>query len=335
LHSAHTAILLYFLFATLSLLMAEPRQTSGAWKLLGIAELCVLAIITSDIAGRAGAARAIARVVAVTSLITAAAAVAGLILFYAGASTRLVGTYGDLNPSQWYARAEAGFYHPNLLASFSIFAAAIIARDETELPVWLRRAALAALCVTVGLTFSRGILGFALAAVMRAARARPRRIFAAISAFACAGVIFFLTFYNLSLNPTRPGSIYLNHDTTSSRYQAVSSSLDTLAVKPLWGSGLGNSPGRYRGAPFDAHMTPVNIAATLGLPALIAFTALIVIAWRKRKRPTDLALWAGLAGLALDALAQDAEDFRHVWIMLGLACAGSNDPSQVVEPAER
>jgi small-conductance mechanosensitive channel len=82
-------------------------------------------------------------------------------------------------------------------------------------------------------------------------------------------------------------------------------------------------------------MTPVNIAATLGLPALIAFTSLIVILWRNRRRPTALPLWSGLAGLALDALAQDVEEFRHVWIMLGLACANSNDSAQTDKPAER
>jgi hypothetical protein len=42
-----------------------------------------------------------------------------------------------------------------------------------------------------------------------------------------------------------------------------------------------------------------------------------------------------LAGLALDALAQDVEEFRHVWIMLGLACANSNDSAQTDKPAER
>jgi hypothetical protein len=335
LHAAHMAILLYFLCAALSLLMAAPRQMTNAWKLLGVAELCFLALITSDIASRRQEAQAIARVVASTSLIIAAAAVVGSILFYAGVSTRLVGTYGDLNPSEWYGRIQAGFYHPNLLASFSIFAATIITRDEAELPVWLRRAALASLWVTVVLTFSRGILGFGLAAILRSATTRPRRVFAGISAAACVGIVFLLTFFNLSLDPTRPKNTYLDYDTPSSRYQAVSTSLDTVAIKPIWGSGLGNSPGQYRGRPFDAHMTPVNIAATLGLPALIAFTSLIVILWRNRRRPTALPLWSGLAGLALDALAQDVEEFRHVWIMLGLACANSNDSAQTDKPAER
>ncbi|MGH9938924.1 MAG: hypothetical protein ACREAM_22005, partial [Blastocatellia bacterium] len=40
-------------------------------------------------------------------------------------------------------------------------------------------------------------------------------------------------------------------------------------------------------------------------------------------RPSDLAIWGGLAGLGLDALAQDVEDFHHLWVMIGLASARS------------
>jgi len=47
--------------------------------------------------------------------------------------------------------------------------------------------------------------------------------------------------------------------------------------------------------------------------------------WRRRWRPTDLAIWSGLAGLLLDGLAQDVESFRHLWVMIGLADARSNE----------
>ena len=120
------AIASYGLFAALSLLLATPDKRAGAFKLLGIIELGLLALVTSDIAARPGGARAAARVVAATSLATAIAAIAGLILFYAGTDTRLVGIYGELTPSPLYARIQAGLYNPNLLASFSIFAAAWI-----------------------------------------------------------------------------------------------------------------------------------------------------------------------------------------------------------------
>ena len=328
LRPAHAALALYFLFASLSFLLAGIDRGASAWKLLGIAELCAFAFITSDIATRPAAKRAIAWTVTVTSLATAAAAVAGLLLFYAGAETRLIGIYGELEPSRWYARVQAGFFNPNLLASFCIFAFSIVSQSKPHLSSKLRRVTLIALGLTACLTFSRGLLGFILAAAISKATTRRSRLISFAVAIALFGLMICLTLWKPSVNPTRPLDTRLEF-ADSSRYSAITSSLRTLAANPLWGSGLDTHPGSYRGQPFDAHCTPVNIAATLGLPALIAVTSLIFIIWRKRKRPTDLALWGGLAGIALDCLAQDVEEFRHVWVMIGLADADSSDDREV------
>jgi hypothetical protein len=326
LRPAHAALALYFIFASLSFLSASIDRGASAWKLLGIAELCALAFITSDIASRPGMRRAIATVVAVTSLITAAAAITGLVLFYAGSDTPLRGIYGELEPSLWYARMQAGFYNPNLLASFCIFASAIITCRTANLSTSLRRATLAALWLTVFLTFSRGILGFILAAVIRSDRTRRRRKLV----YACAVVLFAvmvsMTFWKPKINPANLFDIRFE-TAASSRYEAFTTSLQTVTAHPLSGSGPGTQPGSYRGIPFDAHCTPLNIAATLGLPALAAFTALIAGVLRKRALATNLALWGGLAGLGLDAMAQDVEDFRHLWVIIGLADADSVENS--------
>lgn len=242
--------------------------------------------------------------------------------------TLLIGTYGDLEPSRYYARAQAGTYQPNLLASFCIFAAAVIARADAELPMRLRRITAAALWLTVALTFSRGILAFALAAAVRAARTKRQRWLVGIYTLACVVLLASLSIWNFSFNPTRPLEAGWEVGTLSSRRQAAASSWETLIAHPLLGSGLGTSPGHYRGITFDAHLTPLNIAATMGLPALISFVAVPIILWRRRSRPTDLALWGGLAGLALDALAQDIEDFRHLWVIFGLAAAANAAQSQ-------
>ncbi|HSE96996.1 MAG TPA: hypothetical protein VLD57_01925, partial [Blastocatellia bacterium] len=175
LRSIHVAFLCYFGAAGLSLIFASPDKTTGALKLAGIAELCLLAVITADLAERKGVTVLIARVVAVNSLLICAASVAGLLLFYAGVRTRLLGTYGDLIASPWYARVQAGTNHPNLLASYCIFAAAAISHGKEGLSARARRVAQAALWITVVLTFSRAILGFALAALIRRADTRGRR----------------------------------------------------------------------------------------------------------------------------------------------------------------
>jgi hypothetical protein len=106
------------------------------------------------------------------------------------------------------------------------------------------------------------------------------------------------------------------------RVQSAATSFQTFLAHPVVGSGPGTSPGRRGLMPFDAHLTPLNVAATLGLPALVGLAFVPVALWRSRSRPTDLATWGMLAGLALDGLGQDIEDFRHVWVGLGLADAG-------------
>jgi hypothetical protein len=289
-------------------------------KLLGVGELCALAIITSDLVSRPGVSRRIAQVIAATSLGTAGAAVVGLLLFYNGISSPLIGIYGELEPARWYARVQAGTYNPNLLASFCIFASAVVARKDGELPGWLRRGTLALLWFTAFFTFSRGILGFVLAFLIRNAVTPLRRAIAAICAVVFVVLIAALTIWKPSINPERPFDAHVEL-AVSSRYQAATTSLRNLVMHPIVGSGLGTHPGVYRGAPFDSHLTPLNIAATLGLPALIVFTMLISLLWRRRPLPTDLAIWGGLAGLALDGLAQDIEDFRHLWLIIGLAMA--------------
>lgn len=318
----HAAVTIYFLCAILSLLFASPDISASAPKLLGVAELCTLAFITSDLASRPGMSKKITGAIAVTSLLAAAAAFAGLFLFYSGVGSPLIGIYGELEPSSWYARVQAGTRNPNMLASFCIFAAAVVSRRDSALPVGLRRLALGALWVTVILTFSRGIIGFIIAAFVRnAVTPRSKRLAAGAAAVGVAMIIV-ATFWRPAIDPSHPVRARLEQG-PSSRLQASTTSLATLIARPLFGSGLGTHPGTFRGAPFDSHFTPLNIAATLGIPALIVFSALIMLLWRRRRRPTDLCVWGGLAGLAVDALAQDIEDFRHVWLLFGLADADS------------
>lgn len=318
---------LYLAAALFSLLAASPNKTLGAMKLLGLVELCLLAVITSDLAVRPAAMRVISLTVLATTLLAAFAALLGLGLFYAGIPTELIGTYGDLEASRWYARVQAGTYQPNLLASFLIFAAAVIARGEAALPKWLRRATTVAMWGLMLLTFSRALLGFSVAALLRAAKTPMQRKLVVGCAVVCVAIIASLTMGNLSFDPSQPRAAHFNHTTASSRWQAMTTSWATLVAHPLTGCGVGQPPGRYRGGPFDAHCTPLNVAATMGLPALVAFASLFVLLWRKRGRAMDIALWSGMAGLALDALAQDIEDYRHLWVLIGLTAASLVAPT--------
>ena len=321
--AVHAGLLLYLGWAAVSLALAAPRPPSGPAKLLGLAMLLALFVVTSDLAGQPGMQAAIAKTIAVTALVTAAAALAGVALSGFGVLTPLVGTCGDLLPGP-LGRAQAGFPHPNMLASYCVFAYGVVAGDAGGLPRGLRRLATAALALTVLLSTSRAILGFGLAAAVRHATTPARRRFAWALALALVAAMVGLTVVNLTFQPLRPWELTLRSE-PSVRATAFTSSLATLAAHPLAGSGLGSSPGRRGGFAFDAHFTPLNVAATLGLPALAGLAFAVACLWRGRARPTDLALWGMLAGLGLDAIGQDVEDFRHVWVGLGLVDASRQE----------
>jgi hypothetical protein len=316
----HAAIGGYVLWAAVSHLVAGLEPRAGSFKLLGMAELAVLAIVTEDYASRPGGLPAIAKTIAWTSIAVGIAALAGFVLDQAGIATLLVSHAGDLEPGG-YARARAGFPLPNLLASFTIAAIAIVGHRDARLPTGLRLAATAALAVAALLSMARGVLGLALAILVRRATTPGQRALAWGWALAAVATLAALTTWNLALHPLRPWDAHLRQE-PSSRRDAVRTSWETLAMHPLTGTGPGTLPGTREGAPCDAHFTPLSVAATLGLPALAAFLAIAVLLWRGRARPTDLAVWGGLAGMGLDALAQDVEDFRHLWILFGLADAG-------------
>jgi hypothetical protein len=329
---AHAGVGLYLGWAALSLLSADPRPSSGPAKLLGLGMLAALMVVTSDLARRLGTPRAIGRTVAVTSIAAAVAAVVGVGLSLTGRITPLVGTCGDLLPGA-ILRAQAGFPHPNLLASYCIFASAVVAWPSAGLPRRVRWLVQVALTIAVLLTFSRAILGFVLAGAIRHASTPARRRAVGILAVVLVAVMVGLTIVHVTFatdRPWRPQRL----PGPSPRLEATATSLETLAAHPLLGTGPGSSPGRARGRAFDAHLTPLNIAATLGLPALLGVVLVPVALWRARRRPTDRALWGGLAGLALDGLGQDIEDFRHVWVVLGLADAERREAPST-SPASR
>ena len=312
---------IYLALACFSAAHAVP-SFGGGWKtVLLMAELAVLAVITADFASDDESRRLIARVVVASALVTVALGGIALLLFYAGAHTGLVGPYGEqLTPSSLYARVQAGFHSPPLLGSFCIFAAGIAAGTDAGLAPRLRiwtQIGLALLCLA---TISRAFIGFIFAAVLRwSAAVRGRRRFLVLAAAALSlAILAALTVGRLHLNPAKPSSISYVVPDPGNRREAFTTSLTTLGDHPALGVGPGGFPGVNAGAPFRAHFTPLNIAATEGIPALVAFLAIFWLLWRSRRRPTDIALWSALAGMALDGLVADIDHYRHLWILIGL-----------------
>lgn len=315
----------YLLFTVLSGAFAAEDRHDAVINILLTAELIGLAVLTADYARGRRELGAIVLVIMLGALLTVALAAVGFGLFYLGVDTRLTGGYGEIAASNSYARVRAGFFSAPLLASYCIFAAAVMAID-CDVPRRLRRGTELALAPVVILTLSRGILGFFVAMGIRAAGARRSaraRALAVAAAVLAVGAMVALTVGLLHLDPTRPSTISYTVPAPDNRREAFSSSLGTLGDHLLLGAGPGAITGQNRGVPFRAHFTPLNVAATVGLPALIALSVALALLWTRRGRPTAVALWSGFAGIAIDALGQDVEHFRHVWVLIGLAAASA------------
>jgi O-antigen ligase len=327
LRAPHWALAAYVVAGVLSALIASGNRGDAVANALLMVELAMLFVLTSDYASERRGRDAIVLVVLVVAAVTILQTLLGVALFYLHVDTSLVGAYGDLAPSDSYARIAAGFYSAPLLGSFCIFASAVLARDDSDLPRSLLRTARIGLALVALLTFSRAIVGLAVAALIRAAHGRGwRRARLVTVAAAIGGVLVMaaLTVGHLAANPARPDSVTyaLGHPSTNPRLKVLETSTETFARHPFLGIGPGALPGRSKhGQPSRAHSTPINVAATVGLPALAALVAFLVALWRERRRPTDWASWSGLIGLGIDGLGQDVDHFRHVWVMLGLADA--------------
>jgi hypothetical protein len=315
--AAHFAMGSYLAWTALSCAAHRCEPNFGLWKLLGIVELVALGVITSDVAASPGLLDRLQRVVGITTLVTAAAAVCGVALHLAGFANPLIGTFGDLLPGG-YARARAGFDHPNGLASYLLFAWGVTSLRGKAVTDRTRAVILLASGVAISLTLSRGMLALVVVVLIGRASTRRRRLGAGIGALTIFVVLAALSVLKVSINPLRPWEAGINAP-PATRWEALTTSLSTAMTRPFFGSGPGTLPGRVRGHAFDAHCTPVNVAATLGLPALLAFLAIWGVLWRQRSRPANRAIWGALAGMALDGLTQDIEDFRHLWILFGLA----------------
>jgi hypothetical protein len=307
--------------------VASPDHATAAKAFVVVAELAVFAVLTADLAADREVAHALGLVVLASVAFTVFLAALALALFYAGDTTSLIGSYGEqFQSSGRYARVAAGFATPPLLGSWCIVAAAIVAWPRAALPERWTRLAQGALVLVAAATLSRSLLGVLAVLVVQWAAKRGQWRVAVAYLVAATSVLAVLSVGRLHLDPTRPLQASYTAPDPGNRREAAVTSWRTLRAHPVFGKGPGSYPGRNRGQPFRAHLTPLNIAATVGLAALAALAGLLLLLWRQRSRPTEIALWSGVIGLALDGLAQDIEHFRHVWLLLGLLMIGLSGP---------
>jgi hypothetical protein len=320
-----SAALAYCVLSAASI-AASPTPRHAALIFLGAIELVGLFLVAGDLLADERTERWARTTLLATSAFTVVAAAAGTIAFYAHRNSPFIGTYGDLTPSPRYARVQAGFIHPNLLASFCVVAVVVLLTGPTNLPRWASRVVIAGLVVTNLLTYGRGVVALAVALGVYWAMTSGRRWVGLVVIGLGTAAMVVLTFATLMVDPTRPLSGKSSWS-ASERRTTVASGLRTAEHHVVLGVGLDQLPAHFRdGSRAQAHLTAIDVAATRGVPALIALAVLLLGLWRARARPTPL-LWAAAAAIAVGSLGENVANFRHVWLLLGwLAATGLASP---------
>lgn len=318
------ALVIYPAWAVLSLVMHGQFELRGVARTCFLIELMVLTAAVATCASNRAWLTRLRTVTTVNALLVVAVGTAGLAFYLTGFDNPLIGTYGDLPPAAWYGRVQAGFTHPNMLASWAVTAAVLIDAGpgaRGRLHVWSGRL----LWLAPLLAFSRSALTFAYARLLRSHSPRISRGGRASAGLVVAAILVLLTV----APPNWEGGGLPDPSAPSPRRDAITSSWRQLRASPWFGSGPARRPGTARGIPFDAHLAPLNVAAGLGLPALAALALLFTGLWRARgpaPHPLCIAAWTGLAALALEGLSSDVEDFRHLWLLAGIGAGAASLP---------
>ena len=317
------------LLAGLSWLLAPTGYYGTFGDFIGAGELAVIAYLTSRFAADRWAFGLIVRVVAVTSLLVVGAAILGLALFYANVETVLVSGYGALVTSADYARVQAGSSTRRLRQLLHL-------RLRGDRPGRGRASPKAEAGRPGRAGLHRRLDVLARHHRLHPRRADPDRRHAAKARGRGSGSAWRASprwrCSRFADTPSGPFSLRVSTAHAPGRSQELTSSIETSADHPLLGTGPGSLPGEAQPiGPRQAHNTPVGVAATLGIPALLVLIAFLAVIWRDRSRPTNRATWGGLAGLGVDGLGQDTEHFRHVWVLIGLAWAQSRSTTRRLE----
>jgi hypothetical protein len=323
----HLWLIAYVGWVAISALASpDPREELKTFVL--VAELGVFAVITASLAEPPAAARALGRVTLAAVGFTFALTAIALAAFYAGHSTDLLGHYGDFAASSRYARVRAGFESAPLLASWCIAASAVLAWPRCELPRRWRIAGQCALGVMVVTTLSRAVLAFALALMIRWAAGSADRVRKIATGGAVAVVVTILALLTIGNLRTSPVSYDISDP--GPRRETAIVAWRTVRAHPVVGVGPASEGAFVYGLGLRrAHLTPLNVAATVGVPGLLLLAGLAVALWRGRARPTDVAIWSGLAALMIDGLTLDIDHFRHVWLLIGLAAVRRSPEAEV------
>ncbi|HEX5058600.1 MAG TPA: hypothetical protein VFV99_04530 [Kofleriaceae bacterium] len=317
--AATVAAVGYALFACVSFATAG----GSAMRLLGYVWLVGFGFAVSVAGQDADVAQRLRRALIVAALIGAVTGLVGAVLFWTGKPTGLLNIAGDLVPGN-YPRIRGTLGRANALAGLLATGLLLVG----DVPRRWRVPVAIVLAVALVFTFSRswialGASGAVWWLALTPKHTRMRDIAAVLVVLATIAVMLAVSWLEIRVDPTRPFATTIG-DGVGTRWIHLNDALSTISAHPL-----GVGPGRaatYNG--WDAHFSPINIAAVIGIPAAIAFVVLFALALVRSIRAArdgDIVFRGVAAALVLfgiDALARDIEDQRALWVLLGLALVG-------------
>jgi len=311
-------------------LIGAWRSPAGALaiaKFAGVGWLAVLALSAATLS-RDGAAQLYLRAAWCAALaVVVAIFLATLAMWVLGArDLSTLASFGSLPPGP-YPRIRGPFMNANMACTWLLAALAVAISSGPALG--LSRKQLFTLVGLGGassaLTASPGLAGlFAGLAMSRSRLPHSLRPYALVLAIGGLAVMALAT--TLLVRSTPAGW----RVEPAPRASVWESAAETAASAFPLGSGLGTEPAKHSWTSpagelqllTDAHQAYLSILAQLGMPGLVAWLALLAIAFL-RARHEDPWLAVGIvAAVVIPSLSGSFENARHLWVLVGMA-AGS------------
>jgi putative inorganic carbon (hco3(-)) transporter len=332
---------LYLLALFLATIFAENPRASFV-KLCAEIYLIALAVIAYMLADSIEFLRRTAYVWLAATTVAIVVSVVSLLLFYFDSNNPLLfytlSYRGSLPPGN-YPRIQSTFLYPNMLCNYLnvslVFASILFAEKQFPRILWFVWFAL--FSVAAFFTLSPGIGGILLTLglwIYFVCREKSNAARLGLALAAISAIVFFLLTL-IVLNPEREIEV-------SQRARLWRDALRTVWQNPLTGRGVGadvasvfflDASGNLQHLT-DAHQIWLNVAGQAGLPGLVAILFVTVYFARKLFPPKisdDVSRWR--VGLALgfwgafvyQGLAGSFEDARHIWVLIGLLAATSDN----------
>jgi hypothetical protein len=262
----------------------------------------------------------------------------------------------ESNQFESYFRVNSLFFDPNIygryLALVMVALAGVMLWQHRPRDIALTAVLLAILWGGLVLTFSQSSFAALLVGliVIACVRWRPGPILAGVGAVGLIALIVVLA---------APGQVGIDTSSenpldkaTSGRFELLGGGLDMFADRPVWGFGSGSFAERFRErenassrrAASASHTIPVTIAAEQGVVGLIAYTAVLALAfqlmfarlrWTHRRGPPALPpLGRTIVAAAFTALVFHTMTYAAfledpiTWVLIGLGIAIRLSPGE-------